>query len=135
VQNTVSQSLAGRTAIVNLLPLSPDELANAGIFLDRDQQLVSGFMPYLFQATGRSPSDYYRSYLSAYVEVDVGLAAHLLGIDTPAQMNRDSLMDYLFENMIVMEAVKAHFSEGKSDQMFFFRNSNGLEVDVVFGQQ
>ncbi len=51
LQNTVSQSLAGRTAIVNLLPLSLNELADAGIVLDRDQQLVSGFMPYLFQTS------------------------------------------------------------------------------------
>ena len=72
VRNTVSQSLAGRTAVIKLLPLSLDELADASIVLDRDQQLISGFMPYLFQTAGRSPSDYYRSYLSTYVERDVG---------------------------------------------------------------
>ena len=216
VRNTVSQSLAGRTAIVNLLPLSLDELANANIVLDRDQQLLSGFMPYLFQAPGRSPSDYYRSYLSTYVErdvgavgavhdlsrfvnfltllaghcgqlvnnsalssevgvssttigswlsileashlvyllkpwftsrtsqvvktpkvyfSDVGLAAHLLGIETPAQMNRDPLLGNLFENMVVIEAIKTRYNAGKGDQLFFFRNSNGLEVDLILGQQ
>ncbi len=216
VRNTVSQSLAGRTAVINLLPLSLDELTNADIVLDRDQQLVSGFMPYLFQAAGRSPSDYYRSYLSTYVErdvgamgavhdlsrfinfltllagrcgqlvnhaalsgevgvssttigswlsileashlvyllkpwftsrtsqvvktpkvyfCDVGLAAHLLGIETPAQMNRDPLLGNLFENMVVMEAIKARYNAGRSAQLFFFRNSNGLEVDILFEQQ
>jgi len=216
LQNSVSQSLAGRTALVNLLPLSLDELANVGIVLDRDQQLVSGFMPYLFQSSGRTPSDYYRSYLTTYVErdvasvgavhdlsrfinfltllagrcgqlvnnsalsgevgvssttigswlsilqashliyllkpwstsrtsqvvktpkvyfCDVGLAAHLLNIENPSQMNRDPLMGNLFENMVVMEAVKARYNDGKSDQLFFFRNSNGVEVDLLVSRQ
>ena len=216
LQNAISQSLAGRTAVVNLLPLSLAELSNAGIVLDRDQQLLSGFMPYLFKTPGRTPSDYYRSYLTTYVErdvasvgavhdlsrfmtfltllagrcgqlvnnsalsgevgvssttigswlsileashlvyilrpwftsrtsqivktpkiyfSDVGLAAHLLGISTPSQVNRDPLMGNLFENMVVMEAVKARFNAGKSDQLYFFRNSNGLEVDLLVGQQ
>lgn len=33
------QSLAGRTAILNLLPLSISELKNSGIDLDRDEYL------------------------------------------------------------------------------------------------
>ena len=71
LQNAISQSLAGRGAVVNLLPLSLAELSNAGIVLDCDQQLISGFMPYLFKTPGRTPSDYYRSYLTTYVEKDV----------------------------------------------------------------
>ncbi|MBI9096676.1 MAG: DUF4143 domain-containing protein [Sphaerochaeta sp.] len=66
---------------------------------------------------------------------DIGFAAHLLGIRAPAQMNRDSHMGNLFENMIVMEAVKARYNAGKSNQLYFFRNSNGLEVDLLLGQQ
>ncbi|RFU94295.1 DUF4143 domain-containing protein [Sphaerochaeta halotolerans] len=57
---------------------------------------------------------------------DVGFAAHLLGISTPAQMNRDPLMSNLFENMIVMEAVKARYNADKSDQLYFFRNYRGF---------
>ena len=37
--------------------------------------------------------------------------------------------------MIVMEAVKARYNAGKSNQLYFFRNSNGLEVDLLVGQQ
>lgn len=66
---------------------------------------------------------------------DVGLAAHLLGISTPSQMIRDPLLGNLFENMIVMEAVKARYNAGKSNQLYFFRNSSGLEVDLLVGQQ
>jgi len=66
---------------------------------------------------------------------DIGLAAHLLGIETPAQMNRDPLLGNLFENMVVIEAIKTRYNAGKSAQLFFFRNSNGLEVDLLVGQQ
>ncbi|MFA6784488.1 MAG: DUF4143 domain-containing protein [Sphaerochaeta sp.] len=64
-----------------------------------------------------------------------GLVAHLLGINTPSQMNRDPLMGNLIENMVVMEVVKARYNAGKSDQLYFFRNSNGVEVDLLVGQQ
>ena len=41
----ISQSLAGRTAILQLLPLSIKELTEAGIQLDRDEYLFKGLMP------------------------------------------------------------------------------------------
>lgn len=37
--------------------------------------------------------------------------------------------------MVVTEAVKARYYTGKSDKLYFFRNSNGLEVDLLVGQQ
>ena len=44
----VSQSLAGRTGILRLLPLSIEELVAAGYDLERDQYLYQGFMPRLY---------------------------------------------------------------------------------------
>ena len=43
----VSQSLAGRTGILRLLPLSIAELDAAGIAMERDQYIAQGFMPRL----------------------------------------------------------------------------------------
>ena len=54
-----------------------------------------------------------------------------LGIETPEQMNRDPLMGQIFENMIVMEALKAEYDSNIMDSLFFFRNSNGIEVDII----
>ena len=45
---SVSQSLAGRTGILRLLPLSIAELASAGISPTRDEYLHQGFMPRLY---------------------------------------------------------------------------------------
>ena len=49
LKKAVAQSLAGRTAVINMLPLSLSELSDAGIRLDRDVQLISGFMPFLYK--------------------------------------------------------------------------------------
>lgn len=63
--------------------------------------------------------------------IDTGLAAWLLGIENTTQMQRDPLRGNLFENFIVMEALKARFNQGKESRLFFYRDSNGNEVDLV----
>lgn len=54
-----------------MLPLSLRELQKEGINLDRDTQLVSGCMPFLYKEKGHSPADYYRSYIDTYLERDI----------------------------------------------------------------
>jgi predicted AAA+ superfamily ATPase len=71
LKTTVSQSLAGRIAIVQMQPLSLAELKDSGIELDRDTQLVSGCMPFLFSEKGHKPFDYYRNYVQTYLEKDI----------------------------------------------------------------
>ncbi|MGE4564881.1 MAG: ATP-binding protein [Victivallaceae bacterium] len=208
----ISQSLAGRTGILRLLPLSISELTAAGIAMERDQYICTGFMPRLYD----SPLDaknLYRDYFATYVEKDVrmmlnvknlgafetfvkllagrvgqlinlsslagdigvsvptlkewlsvleasfivcqlpcyyenfgkrlvkskklyfsevGLAAWLLGIETPEQAARDPLFGGLFENMVVMEAMKARFNAGELPNLYFLRDSQGLEADLVY---
>ena len=212
LKSSVSQSLAGRTAIVQMQPLSMHELKEAKIELERDVQLVSGFMPYLFTQNGLSPFDYYKNYVNTYIERDIaqvgavqdltrfrnfmkllagrtgqlvnnsaiaqevgvssvtigswisilesshiifilqpwftnrtsqivktpkiyfcdtGLASYLLGIETPQQMQRDPLMGNLFENLVFSEALKARLNTGCEPNLYFFRNSKGLEVDIL----
>lgn len=212
LKKAVAQSLAGRTLVMNMLPLSLPELEEEGIVLDRDTQLVSGFMPFLYKEKGHSPADYYRSYIDTYLERDIaginavqdlskfriflkllagrvgqlvnnsalsvdagvssttigywmsileashiifklqpwytsrtsqivktpkiyfcdtGIASSLLGIENPSQMNRDPLMGNLYENMVILEALKASLNSTAKDNLYFFRNSNGLEVDLV----
>ena len=66
----ISQSLAGRTGILRLLPLSMAELADAGIVMDRDEYLFKGFMPRLYQED-IPPTVLYPAYYATYVERDV----------------------------------------------------------------
>jgi predicted AAA+ superfamily ATPase len=63
---------------------------------------------------------------------DVGLAAFLLGIENSKQISRDPLRGNLFENMVIAEALKYRFNQGKRSNLFFYRDSKGNEVDLLF---
>ena len=216
LKSSITQSLAGRTAIVQMLPLSISELYSANIKLDRDSQLVSGFMPFLYAESGHSPFEYYKNYVNTYLERDIvqiaavhdlirfekfmrllagrvgqlvnnsilatevgvssttigswlsvleashviytlkpwfknrnsqvvktpkvyfcdtGLVSYLLGIETPEQMIRDPLLRNIFENFVVIEALKTRLNLGLEPNLYFFRNSNGLEIDLILQEQ
>ena len=71
LRSSVTESLAGRTALLTMYPLSLSELKEAGIILDRDTQLLYGFLPELYSREGLPPYDYYVNYLQTYVERDI----------------------------------------------------------------
>lgn len=70
LHNSISQSLAGRTAVLKLLPLSIAELTNANITLTLDNYLLSGGYPRIF-TNEINPTKYYRDYVQTYIERDV----------------------------------------------------------------
>lgn len=212
LQAAISQSLAGRTGLLELLPLSLEELKEAGIKEDRDTLLSKGFMPRLYDKQ-IEPLTLYRDYFKTYVERDVrqlvnirnlrqfdtfvkllagrigqiinlnslsgevgvssttlkewlsvletsyiifrlppyfqnfgkrltkspklyftepGLAAYLLGLKTTEQVARDPLLGNLFENMVVVEALKARYNVGQDSDLYFFRDSQGFEIDLIW---
>lgn len=208
----ITQSLAGRTGFVELMPFSIHELATARRLPgDLDRMLVQGCYPPLY-ARRIAMSTWFSAYVRTYVErdvrqlvkiqeletfqrfvrlcagrtgqllnlsglatecgithntakawisvleasylvfllrphhanfnkrltkapklyfVDVGLAAWLLGIHTPAQMVTHPLRGSLFETMVVSELRKAWFNRGEQASLYFWRDSNGNEVDVI----
>lgn len=70
LKSAISESLAGRTAVINLLPFSISELENAGFDFSKDEFLFQGFMPRHYSEN--QPVDLlYRSYFQTYVERDV----------------------------------------------------------------
>ena len=67
----VSESLAGRVGIAELMPLSFSELKAAGINVsNRDEMLYNGFMPRI-HADKVAPDMLYAGYFRTYVERDV----------------------------------------------------------------
>lgn len=67
----ITQSLAGRTAILKLLPFSRRELHDVNMLdTDTDSQIFKGFYPRLYDKDIH-PADYYPSYIQTYVERDV----------------------------------------------------------------
>ena len=212
LQEAVAQSLAGRTALLRLLPLSIAELKATGITHTRDECIYQGFMPRLYSEQV-NPTRLYRNYYQTYIErdirqminlrsltdfenftrllagrvgqilnlsslandvgvssptlkewlsvleashtifrlnpyfenfgkriikspkiyfTDVGLASYLLGIESPALAARDPLIGNLFENMVVIEALKARLNAGKEPELYFYRDNKGNEVDLLF---
>ncbi|MBP5711158.1 MAG: ATP-binding protein [Bacteroidales bacterium] len=71
LQNSITQSLAGRTAVLELLPLSLQELtANTTDIADADRLLYSGFYPSI-HAGLNIPRLFYPAYVRTYLERDV----------------------------------------------------------------
>lgn len=64
---SVSQSLAGRTEVHNLLPLARSEVERFPDCPDRlDEALLAGGFPRIFDR-GLEPSEWLRSYIAAYI--------------------------------------------------------------------
>lgn len=70
LHEAIAQSLAGRTAVLKLLPLSFNELRKADIDLSLDEYLLNGMYPRIYQDK-LDPSKYYNSYVQTYLERDV----------------------------------------------------------------
>ena len=66
---------------------------------------------------------------------DPGLACYLLDIESPKQLERDKMRGNIFENFVVMEAVKHRMNAGKEGGVFFFRDSNQNEVDLLLKEE
>lgn len=207
----VSQSLAGRTAVFELLPMSYSEIRDLAADTPLDHLLFNGFYPAIH--SGRNvPTFFYPAYMKTYLDKDVrdllqiknmmqfhtflrlcagrigslfkaselaneigvsshtiaawlsvlqasyivvllppyyentrkrltktpklyfsdtGLACHLLGIESPEQLARDKMRGPLFENFIVMEAMKRRYNQGKDSNLYFYRDSNQNEIDLL----
>jgi len=212
LREAIGQSLAGRTAILHLLPLSISELRAGGIeFATFEEYCFHGFLPRIYDQKQR-PSVAYSNYYQTYVErdvrqliqlkdaslfeklmkllagrtgqiidysslandvgvdaktvrhwislleasfvifklppyfenfgkrvikspkyyfTDVGLLCFLLGIRAPDQVTRDPLVGGIFENLVVIECVKARLHRGLPADFYFFRDSTGKEVDLI----
>ena len=96
---SISQSLAGRTGILHLLPLTISELSAANIqFEDFEDYLFNGFMPRVYDQNQR-PHIAYSNYYQTYLERDVRQLINLKDVT-------------LFENLVALEALKTRYSQG-----------------------
>lgn len=62
---------------------------------------------------------------------DVGLAAYLLDIHNKKYILTHPLVGSLFENFVVAELLKARVHNGKNNNIYFFRDNIGNEVDII----
>ena len=212
LSEAINQSLAGRTALLRLLPFSLSELGKTGASNGIDDVLFSGFYPRLHDHgldPGQALGDYFETYVERDVRrlsnirelssfqrfvrlcagrtgqllnlsslgsdsgvsratvrdwlsaleasyiifqlapyhanirkrlvrspklyfYDVGLASYLLGIQSAEQVATHPLRGHLFENAVVVEAMKHRFNRGRRANLSFFRDSNNLECDLLY---
>ena len=212
LMQSISQSLAGRTALLTLAPFSVSEMRGAKIIPSTvNEMLYKGNFPRIYDQK-IEPSDFYSAYIKTYIDRDVrliknindfsaftrflklcagrcsqilnvtelaqdagitrktaeswlsvletsyviyflkpyyknfgkrviknsklyfydtGLVSALLGITASNQIETFYMRGALFENLIVSELLKRRLFEGKSDELYFFRDSNGVEIDVL----
>jgi uncharacterized protein len=62
---------------------------------------------------------------------DSGLACHLLGIQSTAELEKSPFLGALFEGFIAAEIAKYQLNAGQRRELYFFRDQQGLEVDFV----
>ena len=80
---------------------------------------------------------YYRNFGKRFVKTpkvyffDTGLLVYLLGIRSPSQVVRDPLFGGIFENLVVGEVRKKRLNAGLQGGLYFMRDQNGREVDLV----
>jgi predicted AAA+ superfamily ATPase len=211
----ISQTLAGRIALVPLLPFSYTELAAAGRAPGRLEDLLfQGLYPPIHDR-GLEPGTWYGNYVSTYVERDVrqminvrelsafnrfvrmcaarcgqilnlsglaadcgithntarawlsvleasylvhllpahhrnfskrlmkspklyfldsGLAAWLLGIQSPDALFTHAMRGALFESWVVSELLKGRHLQAPGSNLHFWRDRSGLEIDVLIDQ-
>jgi len=65
---------------------------------------------------------------------DTGLAAFLLGIQTPEQLATHSSRGALFETMVVAEYLRERWNRGAASNLYFWRDSSGNEVDLLLDE-
>ncbi len=66
---------------------------------------------------------------------DPGLACFLLDIESPRQLERDKMRGAIFENFIVMEVIKHRYNRGLLNGVYFYRDSNKNEVDILLKEE
>jgi hypothetical protein len=62
---------------------------------------------------------------------DTGLAVALLGIENAEQLTFNPFRGSLFENMVVLDFLKRRFNAGKPNNLFFWRDNVGNEIDLL----
>lgn len=123
--------LAAHTArILNLSEISRD-LAVSSVTLKRWLSVLeASFIIFLLPP-------YYQNFSKRIVKspkvyfYDTGLVCHLTGIETMNQLENGVMAGNLFENYIISETVKRNAHEGKIGQFFYYRTSNGVEIDLI----
>jgi len=80
---------------------------------------------------------YYKNFSKRLIKspklyfLDSGLLCYLLGIHKPAELLVHSARGAIFESWVIAELYKSYYHTGKQPAMYYFRDSNGNEIDLI----
>lgn len=212
LMQNITQSLAGRTAILKLFPFSYRELAAVNMaseninellftggypriydkqiepkefyphyiqtYLEKDVRMLkhvtnlSSFLRFLKLCAGRAGQllnvsslanecditvntaqswlsvleasyivyllkPYHKSYNKRIIKspkiyfYDTGLLCSLLGMTQKEQLDAHFMRGEIFENWVINEYLKSEYNQARVPEVYFWRDSNGLEVDLL----
>ena len=212
LMDTISESLAGRCGVLNMLGLSAAELKSSYFAFDEDTFIWKGGMPELQSRADITPEYWHTSYVATYLERDVrnilsvgnlrdfdrflracalrigqllsfsdlardvgispntvkswisvletsgqifllepyyrslgkrltkspklyftdtGIAAFLLGFNSPESLFQSHLAGQFWENYVLLEYLKQVRGAGRQPRVWFWRTSNGEEIDLI----
>lgn len=63
--------------------------------------------------------------------VDTGLLCFLLGLHSAEELSRSPFLGHIFENMVIMEAVKRLSAASHPYNLYFYRTLKGVEIDLL----
>lgn len=122
---------AGRTGqVLNLQNLAADtgvsgHTAKAWLFMLEASYIVFLLPPWFANIGKRlvkSPKLYF---------CDTGLACYLIGLRAAEQLASHPLRGALFETLLVSEALKQRLHHGQPPDLYYYRDSSGMEVDLL----
>ena len=62
---------------------------------------------------------------------DTGLLCYLLGIRAENELQLHFAKGAVFENLVILEVMKMHYNQGRRPQLYYWRDSNQNEVDLL----
>lgn len=211
----ISQSLAGRVAVLELLPLACTEMTRAGVIpASIEELMMAGGYPRIYDL-GLAPNQWHANYVTTYLERDVralkaigdlsvfqrflkmcaarsgqilnlsslgddcgithntarswlsileasyivyllkphyrnfnkrlikspkiyfydsGLLAYLIGIPDADTLLTHASRGQVFETWVISELLKGRFNRGMRDNIYFWRDNTGHEIDCIVDQ-
>lgn len=66
--------------------------------------------------------------------LDTGLAAYLTRWDSPSTLEVSAMNGAFFETYVVSEIVKSYYNEGKRPPIFYYRDTDQKEIDLILAE-
>lgn len=122
---------AGRTGqLLNLTALSNDCGIDQKTVAAWLSVLQSSFIIYLLKPYHTNFNKRITKTAKLYF-YDTGVACSLLGISNAKQITTHAAKGALFENLVISELLKERFNAGAADNLYYWRDKTGNEVDVL----